>query len=124
MSNTVLPSGFSFDPAAVAAHVMEPSNTRGVKSSRGLEEGTTKFAPRKMPANVTLSFNTDGFVAALNKALVANTAGYAMQLRQHGKPIASAQSNWARCPTMGPRAGRKACGCTSPAAASSSPRSR
>src|ERR1700756_1033928 len=101
MPNTVLPSGFSFDPAAVAAHVMEPINTRGVVSSRGLEEGTTKFAPRKLPAKVTLSFNTDGFVAALNKALAANTAGYVMQLRQHGQPIASAESNWAKLPSDG-----------------------
>src|ERR1700756_1295624 len=101
MPNTVLPSGFSFDPAAVAAHVMEPTNTRGVVSSRGLEEGTTKFAPRKLPAKVTLSFNTDGFVAGLNAALAANTAGYVMQLRQHGQPIASAQVNWAKRPSDG-----------------------
>src|SRR5246500_5494079 len=101
MPNTVLPSGFSFDPAAVAAHVMEPTNTRGVVSSRGLEEGTTRFAPRPVPAGVTLSFNTDGFVAALNAALAGNTAGYVMQLRQHGKPIASAQSGWAKEPSDG-----------------------
>jgi CubicO group peptidase (beta-lactamase class C family) len=101
MSNTVLPGGFTFDPAAANAHVMEPTHTRGVVSSRGLEEGTTKFTPRKMPAKATLSFNTDGFVAALNKALAANTAGYVMQLRQHGQPIASAESNWAKLPADG-----------------------
>jgi hypothetical protein len=41
MPNTVLlPGGFSFDPAAAAAQVMEPTHTRGVVGSRGLEEGT------------------------------------------------------------------------------------
>jgi len=52
-----LPSGFSFDRAAAAAHVMEPPHTRGVISSRGFEEGT-KFTPRSKPADVALSFNT------------------------------------------------------------------
>ena len=42
MPNTVLlPGGFSFGPAAAAAHLMEPTHTRGVVTSRGLEEGTT-----------------------------------------------------------------------------------
>lgn len=96
----VLPSGFSFDRAAAAAHIMEPQHTRGVTSSRGLEEGA-KFAPRPKPAGVPLSFNTDGFVAALNTALAGNTAGYVMQLRQHGQPIAAAQVNWAKRPSDG-----------------------
>ena len=96
-----LPSGFVFDRAAAAAHVMQPSNTHGVISSRGLEEGTTKFAPREKPAGVTLSFNTDGFVAALNAALANSTTGYVMQLRQHGQPIASTQVGWAKEPSDG-----------------------
>ena len=99
-----LPSGFVFNAAAAATHVMEPPHTRGVTSSRGLEEGTTKFAPRKMPLGVTLSFNTDGFVAALNTALANDTAGYVMQLRQRGQPIASAQVNWAKEPADGSEA--------------------
>ena len=96
-----LPSGFVFDRAAAAAHVMQPRTHTGVISSRGLEEGTTKFAPREKPAGVTLSFNTDGFVAALNAALANSTSGYVMQLRQHGQPIASAQVNWAKQPSDG-----------------------
>jgi CubicO group peptidase (beta-lactamase class C family) len=96
-----LPSGFVFDRFAAAAHVMQPRHTLGVISSRGLEEGTTKFAPREKPARVTLSFNTDGFVAALNAALATSTAGYVMQLRQHGQPIASAQVDWAKEPSDG-----------------------
>ena len=91
---TTLPSGFRFNQAAAEAHVMEPVHTRGVVSSRGLEEGI-KLPPRALPPGVALSFNTDGFVAGLNVALAANTAGYVMQLRQHGQPIASAQSGWA-----------------------------
>jgi hypothetical protein len=83
---------------------MQPPHTRGVITSRGLEEGTTKFAPRDLPAGVTLGFNTDGFVAALNTALAGNTAGYVMQLRQHGRPIASAQVNWAKRPADGSEA--------------------
>jgi CubicO group peptidase (beta-lactamase class C family) len=95
-----LPGGFAFDLAAATAHVMQPSHTSDVISSRGLEEGT-KLRPRVMPAGVALSFNTDGFVAGLNTALAANTAGYVMQLRQHGQPIASAQVNWAKRPSDG-----------------------
>src|SRR6516164_10422386 len=96
-----LPSGFVFDTAAAAAHVMQPTHTRGVTSSRGLEEGTTRFAARKKPLRITLSFDTDGFVAALNAALADNTAGYVMQLRQHGQPITSAQVNLATRPSDG-----------------------
>jgi CubicO group peptidase (beta-lactamase class C family) len=98
---TTLPSGFAFDRAAAQAHVMQPQHTQGVVSSRGLEEGATKFALRAIPAGVTLSFNTDGFAAALNTALASSTAGYVMQLRQHGKPIASAQVGWAKEPSDG-----------------------
>jgi hypothetical protein len=54
VQRSTLPSGFVFDRGAAAAHVMQPPNTRGVISSRGLEEGTTKFAPREKPAGVTL----------------------------------------------------------------------
>jgi CubicO group peptidase (beta-lactamase class C family) len=96
----VLPSGFALDRAAAAAHVMEPPHTRGVISSRGLEEGT-KIAPRPKLADVTLSFDTDGFVADLNAALANNTVGYDMQLRHHGQPIAAAQVNWAKRPADG-----------------------
>jgi len=98
---TTLPSGFVIDHAAAQAHVMEPQHTQSVTSSRGLEEGMTKFAARPIPAGVTLSFNTDGFVAALNAALANNTAGYVMQLRQHGNPIASAHVGWAHEPSDG-----------------------
>ncbi len=36
---TTLPSGFRFNQAVAKAHAMEPAHTRGVVSSRGLEEG-------------------------------------------------------------------------------------
>ena len=98
---TALPSGFAFDAKVAAAHIMQPPHTRGVVSSRGLEEGLTKFARRAVRAGQTLSFNVDGFVAALHAALAASTAGYVFQLRQHGKRIASAQVNWAKRPTDG-----------------------
>ena len=98
---TVLPSGFVIDHAAAHAHVMQPLHTQSVISSRGLEEGTTKFPARRMPAGVTLSFNTDGFVNALNTALANNTAGYVMQLRHRGQPIASAHGGWAKEPSDG-----------------------
>jgi len=99
--HTILPSGFVIDHAAALAHVMQPLYTKSVISSRGLEEGTTKFAPHIVPAGVPLSFNTDGFVAALNTALANNTAGYVMQLRKGGQPIASAQTGWAQEPSDG-----------------------
>ena len=94
-----LPGGLSIDQAAVADHVMQPTHVQGVISSRGLEEGK-KLAPRKKPVGA-LSFNTDGFVTGLNAALANNTAGYVMQLRQHGQPIASAEVNWAKRPSDG-----------------------
>src|SRR5579862_9210907 len=94
------PGDVALDQAAAAAHVMQPPHTRDVISSRGLEEGT-RLEPRPIPAGVTLALNTDGFVAGLNAALAANTAGYVMQLRQHGQPIASAQVNWAKRPSDG-----------------------
>jgi hypothetical protein len=97
---TTLPSGFRFNQVAAKAHVTEPAHTRGVVSSRGLEEGI-KLPPRALPSRVALSFNTDGFVADLNAALAANTAGYVMQLRQHGQPIASAQFGLAHRPADG-----------------------
>jgi hypothetical protein len=80
---------------------MQPIHTQSVVSSRGLEEGTTKFASRIMPAGVPLSFNTDSFVAALNTSLANNTAGYVMQPRHQGQPIASAQAGWAQEPSDG-----------------------
>ena len=98
---TTLPGGFVFDGVTAAAHIMQPAHTRGVISSRGLEEGITKFAARAVPVGAELSFNTDGFVAALNAALANSTAGYIVQLRQHGLPIASAQVNWAKRPVDG-----------------------
>jgi len=100
---TVLPSGFAFNRAAATAHIMQPPHTRGVISSRGLEEGA-KLVSRAKPVGVALSFNTDGFVAALNAALAAKTAGYVMQLRQHGQPIAAAQVGWAKEPSDGSEA--------------------
>ena len=96
-----LPSGFAFDQAAANAHVMEPTHTRGVVSSRGLEEGIAKFKPRPKPAGVTLGFDTDKFVSALNAALAPSTNGYVMRLRQYGQPIAAAQINWAKRPADG-----------------------
>lgn len=96
-----LHSGFAFSHAAAAAHVMQPPHTHGVISSRGLEQGLTKFVPREKHAAVALSFDTDGFVKALNAALASSTAGYAMQLRHHGAPIASAEVNWAKRPADG-----------------------
>ena len=98
---TVLASGFAFDTAAAAAHVMEPIHTQGVISSRGLEEGATSFKLPETAPGVTLSFNTDGFVPALNAALAPNTAGYVMQLRQHGQPIASVRRASAKLPADG-----------------------
>lgn len=98
----ILPGGVRIDHAAVAAHVMQPAHAQDVISSRGLEEGEklVPITPRAGP----LSFNTDGFVAGLNAALANTTAGYVMQLRQHGQPIASAHVNWAKRPSDGSEA--------------------
>src|ERR1700716_1551444 len=81
-----LPNGFTVSRAVTDAHVMEPPHTRGVISSRGLEEGIRLLTAPQFPDGTNLSFNTDGYV---------------MQLRQHGQPIASAQANWAKRPSDG-----------------------
>jgi hypothetical protein len=39
-----MPGGFAFDLAAATAHVMQPSHTRDVISSRGLEEQNSSRA--------------------------------------------------------------------------------
>src|SRR4051794_31311016 len=103
VTRTMLSADFAIDHSAVARHVIQPAHTRNVISSRGLEEGIKAFARPKLPG-VTLGFNTDGFVRALNAALADNTAGYAMQLRRHGNPIASAEVNWAKRPADGSEA--------------------
>ena len=114
---TSLPSGFRFDLSAAEAHVMEPVHTRGVVSSRGLEEGV-KLPPRALPLGVVLSFDTDGFVADLNAALATNTTGYVMQLRQHGQPIASAHPDGPTSPPTDRSPGRKPSACILRVAAS------
>lgn len=92
--------GFVFDRAAADAHVMQPAHTLKIVSSRGLEEG--QIAPHiAMPAGVAAGFNTDRFVQSLNAALAANTAGYSMELREHGQVIASSQSGGAHLPVDG-----------------------
>jgi CubicO group peptidase (beta-lactamase class C family) len=89
-----------FDRAAADAHVMQPSNTVNIVSSRGRDEGQLE-PPSNGPSGGPMAFNTDGFVQALNNALAANTAGYAMELREHGQIIASMQSGGAHLPVDG-----------------------
>ena len=96
-------SGFVFDAAAAAAHVMQPAHTMNIVSSRGREEGEAS-RPRMMPAGGPLGFNTVGFVQGLHTALASNTAGYTMELREHGQTIASMQSGGAHLPTDGAEA--------------------
>jgi len=95
-----LASGFRVDRTAAAAHVMEPAHTRGVRSFRGRPDLAPIVVP-PLPARIELSFNTDGFVKDLNAALADHTAGYVMQLRHRGQPIAAAQVNWAKRPADG-----------------------
>jgi hypothetical protein len=87
-------AGIAFDRAAADAHIMEPPQLAGIRSSRGREEGVVNPTVNP-PAGGPLGFNTDGFVAALNTALAAHTAGYAMELREHGLVIASNQAGGA-----------------------------
>ncbi len=90
----------SLDAARVASHVLRRPDLADVISSRGLEEGARRI-PRKHPPGVILGFDTDAFLAAVDKALAPNTAGYALQLRQHGQPIGFASSGWAKQPSDG-----------------------
>ena len=45
--------------------------------------------------------DVDAFVAALDRRLARSTAGYALQLRQHGEPVRNAARHWARRPIDG-----------------------
>ena len=94
------PKAVSLDPARVAAHVLRRADLAHVISSRGLEEGARRV-PRKLAAGVALGFDTDAFLAAVDQALAANTAGYALEIRQHGQPIGFASGGWAKRPTDG-----------------------
>jgi CubicO group peptidase (beta-lactamase class C family) len=93
-------SGFVFDRGAADAHVMQPIHAQNIISSRGREEGQIAL-PHGVPAGGPLAFNTDGFVQALNAALATQTAGYAMELREHGQIIASKVSGGAHLSTDG-----------------------
>jgi hypothetical protein len=57
---TVLASGFEFDTAAAAAHIMEPSETSGVGSFQGVQEDATQFElpfpPGPRPPSSGISF--------------------------------------------------------------------
>ena len=57
--------------------------------------------PQDLPAGGPLAFNTDGFVQALSAALATQTAGYAMELREHGQIIASSVVGGAHLPVDG-----------------------
>lgn len=92
--------GVTIDPAAARAHVMRPPNVVNVVSSRGLEEGVQIDHP-KLPAGPKFQLDVNAFGSALHAAMKDSVAGYAMQLRQHGKPIYTLEWNWAKYPDDG-----------------------
>ncbi len=95
--------GIVFDRAAANLHIMQPPQAKGIVSSRGREEGVVLPAVNP-PAGGPLGFNTTAFVAALNAALASTTAGYAMELRQHGNVLAKSQNGGAHLPADGSEA--------------------
>jgi CubicO group peptidase (beta-lactamase class C family) len=101
----VLASGFEFDTAAAAAHIMEPSETARVGSFQGVQEDATQF---KLPFPTFPSplqrweFAVEDFAEQLTALLDLNTAGgYIWQLRLGGQPFAGAARGFAKQPVDG-----------------------
>ncbi|MDE2365239.1 MAG: beta-lactamase family protein, partial [Hyphomicrobiales bacterium] len=99
-----LPDGFVFDRALAAAHVMEPTHTKGVSSFRSLTPPAIPAPALRKTLTPGKALDVDGFVHDLRAALDASTVGYVMQLRQRSQPLAAIQSNWAQRPTDGDEA--------------------
>jgi CubicO group peptidase (beta-lactamase class C family) len=102
---TVLASGFEFDTAAAAAHIMEPSETFGVDGFQGVQEDAAQFKlpfPTWPRPTQRWDFAYLDFAEQLTALLDHNTAGgYVWKLRQGGQPLDGAQRGFAKQPVDG-----------------------
>ena len=114
----------TIDERALRTHELRPAHVLGIISSRGLHDDPPDTGPR-FAAGPSYHFDVDGFGKALHAALKDSVNGYVMRLRQHGTTIYTLQWQWAKRPADGSEGwNARRAACTSPAAASSSPRSR
>lgn len=92
--------GVDIDEATVRAHAMWPDHVRGAASDRGREDVPVKrfFWP---PRPVLSFFDAAGFMAALERQLTGNVAGYSIRLTENGSTIAVADRNLAKEPQDG-----------------------
>jgi CubicO group peptidase (beta-lactamase class C family) len=88
------------DPARERTYAVRPLNVQGVISDRGAE-GVASVPANVHPGTVVPHLNPAKFVAALHASLKDSVNGYAMQLRQHGKPLETIIWNWAQTPADG-----------------------
>jgi CubicO group peptidase (beta-lactamase class C family) len=97
---TVLASGFEFDTAAAAAHIMEPSEPSGVDGFQGVQEDAAQFKlpfPTWPRPTQRWDFAYLDFAEQLTALLDLNTAGgYVWKLRQGGQPLDGAQRGFAK----------------------------
>jgi len=87
------------DENKLRAHVIRPSHTEGVISSKGRSEGKLEFS---FPAGlIGPHLDVDGFCKALHAALKDSVEGYVARLNKNGVPVCTLQWNWAKAPADG-----------------------
>lgn len=92
--------GLSIHEDAVRAHVIRPPQVENIVSSRGLEQGITRFK-LDLPHSTLYRVDVNGFGQALHAKLKDSVAGYVMRLRQRGNTMYTLQWNWAKTPGDG-----------------------
>lgn len=85
----------TINEAALRAHVMRPPNVVGIISRKGPPEARPPAA-LEFPKAAEYRFDKEGFCDGLHAALKDSVAGYVMELRQNGEPIATRPWNWAK----------------------------
>jgi len=89
------------DETEMRAHAMRPPHIVGIRSDKGRAEGLTTIPGNFPHFNTQPHLDVDAFGKALHAALKDNVAGYAMELRQHGKTIYTLEWQWAKTPSDG-----------------------
>lgn len=82
-------------------HVVVPTHTKGIEIEEVNEAREFTFQ-RVVPTkvfNVKPRLNVEAFAAAVHSVMQGRTAGYIMQVRQNGSPIANYVWEWAQTPS-------------------------
>ncbi len=89
----------SIDEKKLRAHMMRPSHTEAIISSKGRSEGKLEF--NFPPGLVGPRLDVDGFCKALHAALKDSVEGYVARLNKNGAPVCTLQWSWAKKPSDG-----------------------